>query len=101
MKRWEKRIHSQLQKISEINQTVKVSRGNTERLRRVYKPSPNCYTSSREAAEVVEVIIAKQRQVEGRASGVIMELEQEIDELMHGSTELEQLSQAEDDIYLL
>lgn len=52
-------------------------------------------------AELVEVIGEKQRQVESKASGLIVELEREIDKLRRRNAELEQLSHSEDDLYLL
>uniref|UniRef100_A0A673AZL3 B30.2/SPRY domain-containing protein n=1 Tax=Sphaeramia orbicularis TaxID=375764 RepID=A0A673AZL3_9TELE len=47
------------------------------------------------------MIDAKQREAERTASGLILELEQEINELRRRSTELEHLSQTEDNLYLL
>ncbi|XP_040914028.1 zinc finger protein RFP-like [Toxotes jaculatrix] len=99
----EKIIQGRLQKIREINQTVELSRGNTER---EIEESLQVFTKllhpiQRSQAEVGEVIGAKQRQVESRASGLIKELEHEINELRQRSTELEQLSHTEDDFYLL
>uniref|UniRef100_A0A3B4TJJ1 G protein-coupled receptor 156 n=1 Tax=Seriola dumerili TaxID=41447 RepID=A0A3B4TJJ1_SERDU len=99
----EKMIHGRLQEIREINQTVKVSGGNTER---EIEESLHVFTKllhliQRGQAEVVEVIGAKQRQVENRAGGLIMELEQEVRDLRQRNTELEQLSRTEDDLYFL
>lgn len=99
----EKMIHDRLQKISEIKQTTQLSRGNTEK---EIEESLQVFTKllqsiHRGKAEVVEGIGAKQRQVESRANGLIVELEQEVDELKRKSTELEQLSHTEDDFYLL
>ncbi|XP_042282243.1 probable G-protein coupled receptor 156 isoform X2 [Thunnus maccoyii] len=99
----EKMIHDRLQKIGEIKQTTQLSRGNTEK---EIEESLQVFTKllqsiHRGKAEVVEGIGAKQRQVESRANGLIVELEQEVDELKRKSTELEQLSHTEDDFYLL
>ncbi|XP_038576624.1 E3 ubiquitin-protein ligase TRIM21-like [Micropterus salmoides] len=99
----EEMIHVRLQKISEINQTVELSRGNTER---EVEESLQVFNKllrlvQRGKAELLEVIGAKQKQVESRASGLIMELEQEIGELRRTNAELEQLSHTEDDLYLL
>ncbi|XP_070770468.1 E3 ubiquitin-protein ligase TRIM68-like [Enoplosus armatus] len=96
-------IHSRLQKISEINQTVQLSRGNSDR---EIEESLQVFNKllhfvQRGKAEVVEVIGEKQRQVESRAGRLIMELEQEIDELRRRNAELEQLSHTEDDLSLL
>lgn len=99
----EEMIHGRLQKIGEIDQTVRLSRGNTER---EIEESLQVFNKllhfvQRGKAEVVEVIGAKQRQVESKASGLIRELEQEVDELRRRHAELEQLACAEDDLYLL
>ncbi|XP_029314395.1 zinc-binding protein A33-like [Cottoperca gobio] len=99
----EEMIHSRLEKISEINQTVLLSRGNTER---EIEESLQVFNNllhfvQRGQAELIEVIGAKQRQVEGSARGLILELEQEIDELRRRNAELEQLSRTEDDLYLI
>ncbi|XP_031151203.1 E3 ubiquitin-protein ligase TRIM21-like [Sander lucioperca] len=99
----EEMIHGRLEKISEINQTVELSRENTER---EIEESLQVFSNllhfvQRGQAEVVELIRAKQRQVEGRARGLTMELEQEIDELGRRNAELEQLSHTEDNLYLI
>ncbi|XP_074515176.1 E3 ubiquitin-protein ligase TRIM68-like [Sebastes fasciatus] len=99
----EKMIHSRLEKVSEINQAVQLSTGNTEReIEESLQVFNNLlHIVQRGQAEVVEVIGAKQRQVEGRARGLVAELEQEIDELRRKNAELEQLSRTEDDLYLI
>lgn len=99
----EKIIDTRLQNINKINQTIQLSRGNTER---EIEESLQVFTKllylvQRGQAEVVEVIGAKQTQVEVNNSGLIMEVEQEIDELRHKSTELEHLLHAEDNLYLV
>ncbi|XP_029348797.1 E3 ubiquitin-protein ligase TRIM68-like [Echeneis naucrates] len=96
-------IHMRWQKIKEINQTVEISRENTEK---EIEESLHVLTKllclvQRGQAEVVEVIGAKQRQVESRAGKVIMELEQQVDQLKRRSTKLEQLAHTDDDFYLL
>lgn len=99
----EEMVNSRLQKINEINQTIQLSRGQTEReiqeSSRVFNKL--LHFVQRGQAELVEAIGAKQRQVESRASGLILGLEQEIDELRQRRAELEQLSHTEDDLYLL
>ncbi|XP_042350967.1 zinc finger protein RFP-like [Plectropomus leopardus] len=99
----EEMIHGRLEKISEINQAVQLSRGNMEReIEESLQVFNNLLHSiQRGQAELVEVIGAKQRQVEGRARGLIMELEQEIEELRRRNTELGQLSRTEDNLYLI
>ncbi|XP_026151835.1 nuclear factor 7, ovary-like [Mastacembelus armatus] len=99
----EKMINSRLQKICEINRNVHFSKGNTES---EIEESLQVFTKllhlvQRGQAEVVEMIGMMQRQVESRASRLIMELQQEIDELRQRSTELEHLSHTEDGLYLL
>lgn len=102
-KELEEMIQSRLQKITEINQTVELSRGNTER---EMEESLLVFTKllhliQRGQAEVVEAIGARQRQVETRASRLILDLEQEMEQLRQRSTELMQLSGTDDDLYLL
>ncbi|XP_035859421.1 E3 ubiquitin-protein ligase TRIM21-like [Sander lucioperca] len=55
----------------------------------------------RSQAELIDTIKEKQRKMEKQAEGFIKELEQEISELKKRSTEVEQLSQSEDHLYLL
>ncbi|KAK2839904.1 hypothetical protein Q5P01_013644 [Channa striata] len=76
----EKMTDLRLQKISKINQTVQLSRENTNR---EIEESLQVFTKllhlvQRGQAEVEEVIGAKQRQVEFKASRLITEMEQEI-----------------------
>ncbi|XP_054871047.1 E3 ubiquitin-protein ligase TRIM39 isoform X3 [Amphiprion ocellaris] len=96
-------IHCRQKKIGKINQTVQLSRRNTEReieeSRQIFNKLLRFVQRGQD--EVLEVISAKQRQVESRARGIIMELEQEIDELRHRSTEMSQFSRTEDDLYVL
>ncbi|KAM7407236.1 hypothetical protein PAMA_003119 [Pampus argenteus] len=99
----EEMIRGRMQKIREIKQSVQRSRGNTER---EIEESEQVFAKllqsiQRGQAEVVEELKAKQRKVESRASGLIVELEQELDDLRQRSTDLEQLSHTEDDLYLL
>lgn len=96
-------INVRLQKISKINHTVQLSRGNTER---EIEESSQVFNKllllvQRAHTEVVEVITEKQTQVESRAKALITELEQEIDELRQRNAELEQLCDTKDDLYLL
>lgn len=99
----ENMIHDRLWKISEITQSVELSRRNTDReikeCLQVFTKLLRCIQKGQ--AEVVEGIDAMQRQVESTASGLITELEQEIDDIKKRSNELEQLSHAEDNQYLL
>ncbi|XP_049904234.1 E3 ubiquitin-protein ligase TRIM39-like [Epinephelus moara] len=99
----EEMIHGRLEKISEINQSVQLSSGNTEReIEESLQVFNNLLHSVQKGqAELVEVIGARQKQVEGKTRGLIMELEQEIEELRRRNTELEQLSHTEDDLYLM
>lgn len=99
----EEMIHGRLEKIIDVNQTVQLSRGNTER---EIEESMQVFNNllhlvQRGQAEVVETIGAKQRRVEGRARGLVVELEQEISELRRRNTELEQLSRTKDDFFLV
>lgn len=99
----EEMIKCRLEKISEINQTVELSRGNTDR---EIEESMQVFNNllhfvQRGQAEVVEAIGAKQRKIQGKARGLIVELEQEINELRRRNAELEELSRAEDDLFLI
>ncbi|XP_014858721.1 PREDICTED: E3 ubiquitin-protein ligase TRIM39-like [Poecilia mexicana] len=96
-------IHSRLQKMCEIGQAVELSKRNTEKevdesflvfnkLLQIVKTVQ---------AEVAEAILAKQRRVESRASEITLDVEQEINQLTTRSTDLELLSQTNDDLYLL
>ncbi|XP_059199113.1 E3 ubiquitin-protein ligase TRIM39-like [Centropristis striata] len=99
----EEMIHGRLEKISEINQSLQLSRGNTEReIEESLQVFNNLlHIVQRGQAEVVEAIDAKQKQVEGKARGLIMELEKEIDDLRRRNAELDQLSHTEDNLYLI
>ncbi|KAM6934216.1 uncharacterized protein gpr156 [Xenentodon cancila] len=96
-------IRDRLQKICEINQVIQLSKRNTERELeesfQVFEKLLQIVQSGQE--EVAEVIRAKQRQVQSRASGVLSQMEQEIDQLRLRSAELELLSHSDDDLYLL
>ncbi|XP_075334801.1 E3 ubiquitin-protein ligase TRIM21-like [Odontesthes bonariensis] len=99
----QKLIHERLQKICEFNQAVQLSERNTEgeveeSLQVFNKLSQ---VVQRGQAEVVDVIRAKQRQVESMAGAIIMELEQEVSRLRHRSSELELLLRTEDNLYFL
>lgn len=99
----EEMVSSRLQKINQIDHSVQLSRGNTDRevqeSLEVFNRLLHCVQQGR--VELVEAIGAEQRQVESRARGFIMGLKQEIDELAQRCAELEQLSHAEDDFDLL
>ncbi|KAF7215682.1 E3 ubiquitin-protein ligase TRIM21 [Nothobranchius furzeri] len=96
-------IHGRLEKIREINQAVQLSRRNTENeveeSLRVFNKLLQFVQKGQ--AEVDEVIREKQRRVEIMASGLIKELEQEIDDLKCRNTELDLLLFTNDDLYLL
>ncbi|XP_040924748.1 nuclear factor 7, ovary-like [Betta splendens] len=99
----EKIIESRLQNINKINQTIQLSRGNTEKeiedSLQVFNKL--LYLVQRGQVEVVEAISAKQTQIEVNASGLIIEVEQEVHELRSRSTELEHFLHIEDDLYLI
>lgn len=96
-------IHSRLQKMCDIGQSVQLSKRNAEKevdeSLQVFKKLLQVVKTGQ--AEVAEAILAMQRCVESRASGIKMDLEQEIDQLTNRSTNLELLSQTKDDLYLL
>ncbi|KAF7658888.1 hypothetical protein LDENG_00005590 [Lucifuga dentata] len=99
----QKMIQDRLQKICKIKQTVQLSRRNTEK---EIEDSLQVFTKllhsiQRGQAEVVEMIGGRQKEVEIKADGLIVEMEREVDDLTRRSIELEQLSQTEDNFYLL
>ncbi|XP_072253038.1 E3 ubiquitin-protein ligase TRIM21-like [Leuresthes tenuis] len=99
----QKLINERLQKIREFNQVVQLSERNAER---EVEESLQVFNNllqvvQRGQAEVVDVIKAKQRQVESMAGGIIMELEEEVNRLRRRSSELELLLRTEDNLYLL
>lgn len=99
----EEMIVRRLRKIDQINHAVQLSRENAAR---EVQQSWDVFDKllqliQRGQEELVEVIGAKQRQVEGRSRGITMGLEQEIQELVQRRTELEQLSRAKDDLEVL
>ncbi|XP_068185676.1 zinc-binding protein A33-like [Antennarius striatus] len=99
----EELISSRLQKISEINQIVELSKGNMEK---ETKENLRVFNKllllvQRGQAEAVEAIGVRQKQVESKAGGLIVELKQEMEDLRQRHAELECLSQTNDDFYLL
>ncbi|XP_015241811.1 PREDICTED: zinc-binding protein A33-like [Cyprinodon variegatus] len=96
-------IHSRLQKMCEIGQAVQLSKRNAEK---EVEESLQVFNKLMQVVqtgqtEVVEAISAKQRCVTSKTTGIMMELEQEIDQLTNKSIDLELLSQTTDDLYLL
>ncbi|XP_068614749.1 E3 ubiquitin-protein ligase TRIM39-like [Brachionichthys hirsutus] len=99
----EESITSRLQKIHEINQIVELSKENMEK---EAEESLKVFNKllllvQRGHAEAAEAIGVKQKQVESKAGGFIVELQQEIEDLRQSHAELERLSQTDDDFYLL
>lgn len=96
-------IQDLLQKIWDIKQNIQLSKKNMEteieESLQIFNKLLHIVQQGR--AEVAEVIKASQRQVESRDVGIIMELEQDIDQLRHISSELDLLSSTSDDLYLL
>lgn len=96
-------IHGRLECINDINQAVQLSKSNTEReveeSLQVFEKLLQIVQKGQE--DVAELIGAKQRQVQIRASGFLTEMEHEIDELRHRRAELELLLHTDDDFYLL
>lgn len=96
-------VQGVMQKICDVKQNIQLSKKNMEK---EIEESLQVFNKLLQIvqqghAEVAEVITARQRQVENRDSGIIMELEQDIDQLRHISTELDLLSSTSDDLYLL
>lgn len=99
----EEMINCRLQKISQISQSAYLSRGNAVR---ELQESLDVFNKllqlvQRGQEELAEVIGTWQRQVEGRSRGLMVALEQEIEELAQRRAELERLSRAEDDLEVL
>lgn len=96
-------IESRLENINKINQTIQLSRENTEKeiedTLQVFNQL--LYLVQRGQVEAVEAISAKQTQIEVNASGLITEVEREVHELRDRSTELQRLLHSEDDLYLI
>ncbi|KAM3864235.1 E3 ubiquitin-protein ligase TRIM21-like [Diretmus argenteus] len=90
-------------KIQEINQSVKLSKEETDR---EISDSVLVFTAliqsvERGQAELIQMIEEKQKATEKQAEGFIKELEQEISELLKRTTEVKQLSHTEDQLHLL
>uniref|UniRef100_A0A8C5GGR5 Uncharacterized protein n=1 Tax=Gouania willdenowi TaxID=441366 RepID=A0A8C5GGR5_GOUWI len=99
----EEMIDSRQQKISEINQSVAISKRNTEM---EIEESSEVFDNllqlvQRGHEDVAELIRARQKQIENKASEFIKALEKEIDQLTHRSGDLKHLSHTEDNLYHL
>uniref|UniRef100_A0AAV2JX95 B30.2/SPRY domain-containing protein n=1 Tax=Knipowitschia caucasica TaxID=637954 RepID=A0AAV2JX95_KNICA len=96
-------IEGRIQKMNRIQEAVELSRNNSEI---EAQEGLHIFTKllqliQKDHAELREVINTKQKQVESNAKGVMLELEQEINELRKRSTQLEHLSNTTDNLYLL
>ncbi|KAM6926633.1 E3 ubiquitin/ISG15 ligase TRIM25-like [Lycodopsis pacificus] len=90
-------------KIQEIKHSVELSEEDADR---EMADGVQVFTALKESversqAELIDTIKEKQRKTEKQAEGFIKELEQEISELKKRSTEVEQLSRAEDHLGML
>lgn len=99
----EKLIEGRVQKIDMIQEAIELGKNNSEA---ETKEGLCIFTKlfqviQKDQAEVRDVIKAKQRQVEANAKGVMLELEQEINDLRQRSIQLEHLSNITDHLYLL
>lgn len=99
----EKMIKGRVQKMDLIQEAIELSRINSdaEAEDSLLVFAKLFQLIQRDQTDVMEVINAKQKQVERNAKGVILELEQEINELRQRSNELEHLSSIKDNLYLL
>lgn len=99
----EKMIEGRVQKMDMIQEAIELSKNNAE----AEANEGLCIFSKllqllqKDQAEVREVIKTKQRQVEANAKGLMLELEQEINDLRQRSNQLEHLSNITDHLYLL
>uniref|UniRef100_A0A3B1JHS7 Uncharacterized protein n=1 Tax=Astyanax mexicanus TaxID=7994 RepID=A0A3B1JHS7_ASTMX len=96
-------IQNRLKKIKEIERSVEIRKRNTEK---EISDSVEVFTAlmrsiERSQAELLEVMVKKQKAAERQAEEFIKDLEQEITELKRRDTELEQLSHTEDHLHLL
>lgn len=96
-------IGKRLQKIDRISNGAQLSRRSTAReVQEIWDVCDKLLQLiQRGQDELTKEICSKQRQVEGRSRGVIVGLQQEIEELVRQRTELERLSNAKDDIEVL
>ncbi|XP_041708564.2 zinc finger protein RFP-like [Coregonus clupeaformis] len=99
----QKMIQEKLLKVKEIKQAVELSKIDAKR---EIADSVQIFTAlvrsiERSQAELIEVVEEKQKAAEKRAEGLIEEVEQEITELKRRSTELEQLSDIDDQLIFL
>ncbi|XP_034042496.1 E3 ubiquitin-protein ligase TRIM39-like [Thalassophryne amazonica] len=96
-------IRGRLQKIDDIRRNIQLSRRNTEReieeSLEIFAKLLHLVQSGQ--AEVLEVLQGRLREVESKASTMVVALEQEIDDLRKRSVELDQFSRTEDHFYLL
>uniref|UniRef100_A0A3B1KEE0 B30.2/SPRY domain-containing protein n=1 Tax=Astyanax mexicanus TaxID=7994 RepID=A0A3B1KEE0_ASTMX len=96
-------IQNRLKKIKEIEHSVELRKRNTEN---EISDSVEVFTAlihciERSQAELLEVMVKKQKAAERQAEEFIKDLEQEITDLKRRDTELEQLSHTEDPLHLL
>lgn len=99
----EKMIESRIQKMDMIQETVELSRTNSDA---EAQEGMNIFTRlfqliQKDQAELMEAINAKQKEVESNAKGILLELEQEISELRQRNVQLKHLSNITDNLYLL
>lgn len=99
----EKLIEGRVEKMDMIQEAIELGKNNSEA---ETKEGLCIFTKlfqviQKDQAEVRDVIKAKQRQVEANAKGVMLELEQEINDLRQRSIQLEHLSNITDHLYLL
>ncbi|XP_055760252.1 E3 ubiquitin-protein ligase TRIM39-like [Salvelinus fontinalis] len=96
-------IQERLLKVKEIKHAVELRKRDAKREiadnAEVFTAMVRCIERSQ--AELIEVVEGKQKAAEKRAEGLIEELEQEITGLKRGSTELEQLSDIDDQLIFL
>lgn len=96
-------IGERLQKIEQINHSVQLSRRSAAReFQEIWDVCDKLLQIiQRGQEELAKAVGAKQRQVEGRSRGIILGLEQEIEEMVQKRTGLEQLSNVKDDLEVL
>lgn len=99
----EKLIEGRVQKIDMIQEAIELGKNNsdTETKEGLCIFTKLFQVIQKDQAEVRDAIKAKQRQVEANAKGIMLELEQEINDLRQRSIQLEHLSNITDHLYLL
>ncbi|KAI5619900.1 E3 ubiquitin-protein ligase TRIM39 [Silurus asotus] len=94
-------IQERLKKIQDIKHSVELSKVQKEKADSVEVFTALVRSIEKSQAELLKLMEEKQKAAEMQAEGLIKELEQEVTVLQRRDTELEQLSQTEENLHLL